>query len=344
MELRICLSPYNVQLMPKATIDWESRIGRRLSLRDLHVFFTVVQRGSMAKAAQQLNVTQPAISKAIGDLEHALGVRLLDRMPQGVEPTMYGRALLKRGNVVFDELKQSIRDIEFLADPTVGEIRLGCHESVAAAILPPIMKRFSQRYPRVLLRLEILGVIGAAPELPSLHQRVIDLAILRLSTPLADQRIMEELHPEILFNDQLVVAAGRHSDWARRRKIDLAELITEPWILSGPNTWNNIELAHACRTRGIDMPKISLETSSNAIRVSLLATGPYISTFARSSMSLYADRFSLTALPVDLPIRPWPVVIFMLKNRTLSPVVERFIACAREVAKSFDTRPTAPKS
>jgi DNA-binding transcriptional LysR family regulator len=344
MELRICLSPYNVQLMSKATIDWESRIGRRLGLRDLHVFFTVVQRGSMAKAAQQLNVTQPAISKAIGDLEHALGVRLLDRMPQGVEPTMYGRALLKRGNVVFDELKQSIRDIEFLADPTVGEVRLGCHESVAAAILPPIMNRFSQRYPRVVLRLEILGAIGAAPELPSLHQRVIDLAILRLSTPLADHRALEELHPEILFNDQLVVAAGRHSDWARRRKIDLAELITQPWILSGPNTWNNIELAHACRTRGIDMPKISLETSSNAIRVSLLATGPYISTFARSSMSLYADRFSLTALPVDLPIRPWPVVIFTLKNRTLSPVAERFIACAREVAKSFDIRLTARKS
>ena len=65
--------------MPRTTIDWESRIGRRLSMRDLHVFVTVVQRGSMAKAAQQLNVTQPAVSKAISDLEHALGVRLLDR-------------------------------------------------------------------------------------------------------------------------------------------------------------------------------------------------------------------------------------------------------------------------
>ena len=61
----------------------------------------------------------------------------------------------------------------------------------------------------------------------------------------------DELHVEILFNDQLVVAAGRHSRWARRRKIDLAELIAEPWILSGPDTWNYIELAEACRARGI---------------------------------------------------------------------------------------------
>jgi DNA-binding transcriptional LysR family regulator len=311
-------------------------------MRDLHVFVTVVQRGSMAKAAQQLNVTQPAVSKAIGDLEHTLGVRLLDRRPQGVEPTMYGRALLKRSNAVFDELKQSIRDIEFLADPTVGEVRFGCYDSIAAAILPPIMKRFSHRYPRVVLRMEVIGAAGA-PDLPSLHQRLIDFAMFRLPTPLADQQIIDELHVEILFNDQLVVAAGRQSRWARRRKIDLAELITEPWILSGPNSWNYIELAEACRVRGVDMPKTRLDTNSTAVRVSLLSDGPYIATFPSSSMRLYADRFSLTVLPVDLPIRPWPVVIVTLKNRTLSPVVERFLECTREVAKSFGARPQALK-
>src|SRR5712671_474356 len=104
------------------TINWESRIGRRLRLRDLHVFFTVVQRGSMAKAAQELGVTQPAVSRVIADLEHTLSVSLLDRSPQRIEPTIYGLALLKRGNVAFDELRQSVRDIEFLADPTVGEV------------------------------------------------------------------------------------------------------------------------------------------------------------------------------------------------------------------------------
>jgi len=94
--------------MPRK-IDWESRIGRRLRLRDLHVFYTVVQHGSMAKAAVQLGVSQPAVSEVIADLEHALGVRLLDRSSQGVEPTMYGDALLKRSIAVFDELKQGIR-------------------------------------------------------------------------------------------------------------------------------------------------------------------------------------------------------------------------------------------
>ncbi len=327
--------------MSRTTIDWESRIGRRLGMRDLHVFVTVVQRGSMAKAAQQLNVTQPAVSKAIGDLEHTLGVRLLDRRPQGVEPTMYGRALLKRSNAVFDELKQSIRDIEFLADPTVGEVRFGCHDAIAAAMLPPIMERFSQQYPRVVLRMEQIGVVGVALDLPALHQRLIDFAILRLSKPLADEQLFDELNLEILFNEQLVVAAGSQSRWARRSKIDLAELITEPWVLSGPGTWNYIELAEACQARGIDMPKIRLETISTAVRLNLLATGPYIATFPSSSMRLFADRFLLKVLPVYLPTRPSPVAIVTLKNRTLSPVVERFLECTREVAKSFGARPRA---
>src|SRR5712671_873468 len=130
-------------------IDWESQIGRRLKLRDLHVFFTVVERGSMSKAAQQLGVSQPAVSEVIADLEHALGVRLLDRRPQGVEPTMYGGALLKRSIAVFDELKQSVRDIEFLADPTSGELRIGCTESIGA-MFPSMMEQFCLHHPRVL--------------------------------------------------------------------------------------------------------------------------------------------------------------------------------------------------
>src|SRR5262250_810566 len=130
-------------------IDWDSQIGRRLKLRDLHVFSTVVQSGSMGEAAQQLGVSTPAVSEVIANLEHALGVRLLDRGAQGIEPTIYGGALLKRSVAAFDELKQSIRDIEFLSDPTVGEVRVACTESLWFTLLPDIILRFSELYPRV---------------------------------------------------------------------------------------------------------------------------------------------------------------------------------------------------
>jgi DNA-binding transcriptional LysR family regulator len=117
--------------MARAPMEWERRIGRRLRLRDLYILSTVVQWGSMAKAAEHLAVSQPAVSDAIANLEAALAVRLLDRSPQGVKPTIYADALLKRGDVVFDELRQGIKDIEFLANPAAGEVRVGCPESLA---------------------------------------------------------------------------------------------------------------------------------------------------------------------------------------------------------------------
>jgi DNA-binding transcriptional LysR family regulator len=100
------------------------RIGRRMKLHDLHVLMAVVQAGGMGKAARRLNTSQSAISRSIGELELAFGVRLLDRSRQGVEPTQYGRALLGCGAAVFDELRQGVKSIEFLADPTAGEIRV----------------------------------------------------------------------------------------------------------------------------------------------------------------------------------------------------------------------------
>jgi DNA-binding transcriptional LysR family regulator len=302
-------------------IDWESQIGRRLKLRDLHVFVTVVQRGSMAKAAAHLGVSQPAVSEVMAELEHALGVRLLDRSPRGAEPTVYGNALLKRATVALDELKQSVKDIEFLADPAVGELRIGCAESVSTAILPPIIDRFCRQYPGIVLH--VTNLVSPTLELPELRARSLDLFISRLVRPLNNES--DDLNVEILFNDEMVVAAGMQSRWAHRRKIDLAELVDEPWILNPPNSWNHLTVAEAFRARGLAMPKICLMTFSIHLRANLLATGPYITGFPNTFLRLNAKRFLLKALPVDLPVRPWPVAIVTLKNRALSAVAQLFI-------------------
>src|SRR5262245_37832099 len=130
--------------------DWDSHIGRRLKLRNMHVFFTVVQHGSLAKAASHLGVSHPAVSQLIADLEHALGAKLFDRTARGVTPTIFGQALLARGRAAFDELKQGIRDIEFLSDPAIGEIRFGCPEGLEV-ILVPVIEQFTRRYPGIVL-------------------------------------------------------------------------------------------------------------------------------------------------------------------------------------------------
>src|SRR4051812_45932306 len=125
-------------------MQWSDRIGKRLKLRDLHILLAVAKLGSMGKAAAELAVSQPAISKAIADAEHAVGLRLLDRGPRGIEPTIYGRALLKCSTAVFDELRQGVKELEFLADPGAGEIRFGCTETMAAGFASAVSDRVAR--------------------------------------------------------------------------------------------------------------------------------------------------------------------------------------------------------
>src|SRR5262245_7071337 len=133
------------------------RIGRRMKLNDIHVFMAVVQVGSMRKAATLLNTTQSAISRSIAELEHTIGVRLLDRTSQGIDPTEYGRALLKRGVAVFDELKQSVQDIEFLSDPGVGELRVGSSPAQSEGLVFAVLDRLSRQYPRIVVHVVLGG-------------------------------------------------------------------------------------------------------------------------------------------------------------------------------------------
>jgi DNA-binding transcriptional LysR family regulator len=155
-----------------------------------------------------------------------LGVRLLDRSPRGIEPTIYADAMLKRSVAVFDELKQSVKDVAFLADPTTGELRIGCGESIIATVLPRIIDRFSKKYPRVVVHVH--DVPPPAAENPGLRDRKFDLVFLRQPSPLPNEGMTDELNVEYLFDDPLIIAVGLHSRWARHRIVDLAELVDEP--------------------------------------------------------------------------------------------------------------------
>src|SRR5229473_2460271 len=206
-------------------MQWHERIGRRLKLRDMHILLAVVQHGSMARAAAALAISQPAVSKAIADMEHTVGLRLLDRTRQGIEATTYGRALVKHGTAVFDELKQAAQELDLLADPTVGELRIGSSESMAAGLLPAIIDRFSRQYPRVVLT--VAQAVFATMQYRELRERSVDLLLGRNYAPFAE----DDLECEVLFDDQLVVVSGGQGRWARSRRLELANLSQEQWIL-----------------------------------------------------------------------------------------------------------------
>jgi DNA-binding transcriptional LysR family regulator len=291
----------------------------------------VAQAGSMNKAAALLHTTQPAISRSITELERAIGVRLLDRKPRGVEPTSYGRALLDGGAAMFDDLRQAVKNIEFMADPTAGEVRIACNPILATSFVSAIVDRLSRRHPRI--RFHVL-VRPAESLHRDLSERNVDLLVARRLGDLADER----LDFERLFSDAYVVAAGAQNPWARRRRIKLAELTNESWTLPPPESPTGQVAKEVFRASGIDYPDVAVATVAPEMRISLLATGRFLSIFPDSVLRFPTGRPEIRVLPIKLPVAPVPVGIVTLKNRTLSPVARLFIEHARDVAKPLAKR------
>jgi DNA-binding transcriptional LysR family regulator len=307
-------------------VDESEPVERRLKLHELRVLMSVVEAGSMHKAAARLATSQPAVSRAISDLEHALGVRLLDRGPTGIEPTQCGRAILKRGLAVFDELRQGIKDIEFLVDPTAGELGIGCTENAAAGPVLAVIDRLSRRHPHIVFKV----VTGSVPALcRELAERRVELVITRVSEPL----IEANMSVEHLFDDEYVVVAAKQNPWTRRRGIELAELMTEPWTLAPPDSAVGAFAISAFRACGLKPPRTTVVTLSVHMRHRLLATGRFLTITSGFMLTLPGKHPSLRSLPVELPNARGTVAIITLKNRTISPVAELFIKTARAVAK-----------
>ena len=312
-----------------ARTDWSDRIGRRVKLRDIHILLAVVNCKSMAKAAEHLAVSQPVVSKVIADLEQRLGVRLLDRDRHGAEPTVYGLALLKRGVAAFDELRQGVEDIEFLRDPTKGELRIGCAETVIGGLIARIIEQLSERYPQIRFQVYLTPVLFA--DYRALRERNVELYIGRIPHAIAH----EDFDVEVLYDEPLLVAAGANSRWAHRRRIKLVELMDEPWVLPGPESIIGGLIADLFDASGLAVPQSGVVCGSILMNNALLATGRFLAIYPGSLLRLSAKRLGIKPLPVELPFRSTPVGVVTLKNRMVSPLAKLFLDCAREMAKSL---------
>jgi len=301
-------------------------LARRMKLLDLHILMAVAQAGSMNKAAAALNMSQPAVSRSIAQLEHTVGVTLLDRNARGVEPNAYGRALLDGGTAVFDDLRQAVKNIEFLADPTAGEVRIGSNPPVAASLVPTVIDRLSRRHPRITFHLVTTETERLHREL---SERNVDLVVGQRFGPLAD----EQLGFEKLYDEPLVVVASVQNPWARRRRIKLAELMNELWALPPPESALGSLFMEAFGARGLNYPRATVCVFAHEARISLLETGRFLSIFSKSRLTLPTARPQLKVLPVEAPLPSRPVGLLYLKNRTLSPATQLFFHYAREVAK-----------
>jgi DNA-binding transcriptional LysR family regulator len=235
---------------------------------------------------------------------------------------------LKRGNVILDELSQGLRDIEFLASRSTGEVRVGAPEFIAAGFVPAVIEQVGRSNPGIAVR--HIDALTGNMEFRELRDRNVDFMLARVADSVKD----DDLNVEHLFDEPLHVIASAGSVWARRRKLALADLIGERWILQPPGHLIRVRIDEAFQAQGLEPPRDTVGSFSVHLRNHLVATGQYLTVMPASVQRFNARAWGLKALRVDLGIN-LPTCIVTLRNRTLSPAVEVFIQHARLVARSM---------
>jgi molybdate transport repressor ModE-like protein len=301
---------------------------KRLKLRDLRILAAVAKAGSMARAAREMSVSQPAVSKAVQDLETILGAHLFDRTPRGIRPTVLGSAMLRRVTAALDELLQGASDLEFLSNPEHGELRLVCSEGMASGILPVILQRLLDARPGFSFH------VFASDSPDQSYGRLVvsrdaEVMLGRYPKPF----ISADLEAEHLFDDPLVVVAGRQHPAAQRRKLQLSQLLDEAWILMPTQAAVAGVVHNVFTASGLPVPKAAVYTMSIHVRYAMLASGNFITTMPASSLRVSPFRNLMTVLPVNLPGCPGPVGLIKVKGHTLSPIAELFAEAARAVSR-----------
>ena len=298
-------------------MDLDARIGRRIKLRDLHILLAVSHAGSMGRAAADLAVSQPVVSKAVAELEAALGARLFDRHAQGVVLTAYGEAMVRCGRAVFDELRGGVNVIDAMADPGSGELRIGCTEHAATGLVPRVIDRLATRHPKAVFELITADPARlAGEELP--HRRV------ELAVGAVPEHLGHDIELLPLFEDRWVVMAGVDSPWAARRRLALSELREEPWILPPVESPARRGLDAWLAANGLPLPRLQVATFSLPLIHQLLATGRYLAVLPRESVRL-AAHLPVRPLRLDCAGMARPIGIMSLRRRTKSALAMAFI-------------------
>lgn len=307
------------------------RLIRHLKLRELRAIAEIAHAGSILGAAAALGSTQPALTRALAGAEAKLGVTLFERMPRGVRPTVFGEAMLRRIAAVFSEIRGAADDIASLNGLSQGTISIGVMPLAAAGLVPEVLQRILMGRPGLRAT-----VLEGNPEslLNELRTRRIEIIVGRLALADADS----DLAKDVLYDEELSVAARGEHPLHRRRRILLGELITEPWILPPPDTAFFAQVATMFDHAGLAIPRHQIRTLSVPVNLGVVMRTNYLTILPRSLLMLGFVPPSIRPLPVALPTTRGPVGFIRLPGATETPALREFVAATRAVVAAITSR------
>jgi DNA-binding transcriptional LysR family regulator len=300
-----------------------------MELRHLRHLVAVIENGSLGRAARELNLSEPALSKSIRVLEGQLGVQLLDRGPRGMQPTVFGTALHRHARAVMTELAHAVGELRELRGVSKGVVRVGAQPSLASRMLPAAIAALQARRPGV----KVVAHVATTDLLTMVRDGSLDLILVTLVPELADSALDEEF----LQDDEILLVAGRDSPLAGADPPPLPALLAARWVL--PRAPDPLRLAfeQAFRRHGAEPPRVDIESGSETLIRACVERHGAASLLPRSLVQdALASGVIVQVLAPDFALTRRLGVV-RRRGASLSPAAAAFLACLREGARAAQT-------
>jgi len=313
----------------------DSRGIQRATLRQLRLAAAVHREASILKAARALNLSQPAASRLLRDLERDLGVVLFARSNRGVTPTPAGEALAAHAKLMLAQLAQAGEQIADLTGGTGGRVAVGTLLAASARLLPLAIARLQTERPRV----RVAVVEGTNDRLvPLLAAGDLDLIVGRLP----EFRFRDELALEPIYAETSVIVVRMGHPLLHRRRLTLATCAGAPWILPPPETTLRRQVERAFHDAGLAAPRPAVESLSILTNRALLTATDMIGVLPEQVVAEDVAAGRLAILPVALPTTAGPVGIGTRRDGILSPAAEALCAALRAASGTLAQVRPAP--
>ncbi len=290
-------------------------IRAKLKTRQLLLLVALAEEGNIHRAAQVLNMTQPAASKLLKDLEDALEVSLFDRLPRGMRPTWYGETMVRHARVALNSLNQAHDEMEAAKAGQFGQVNLGAITAPGLALLPPTVALVKREHPnlQISLQVETSDVL-----IERLQQGKLDILVARLFA----QHDKTELRYEMLSDEPVSAVARPGHPLLNAVALGLRDIVDTGWIvpLSGSVLRHRFDLMF--QEEGLQSPTNLVETASLMFTTKMLQQSDMLSVVATDVARYYADHGLLALLPIALPCHMDAFGIITRRDRLLSPAAK----------------------
>jgi DNA-binding transcriptional LysR family regulator len=306
-----------------------------LKTRHLVLLVELGRHGSIAHAAQAANLTQPGASKLLGELEHALGVQLFERLSRGVSPTWYGKVLIRRAGAALAEMDAAHQEVMELLSGLRGRVGIGTVLAPATGLVPKAINLLKERHARVHVA---VNMSTSKVLVERLRSGELDLVVGRiLDTEAADELNFEPLTDE----PHLLIARASHP-LMDRTDLTLHDLMDQCWVLPPAGSILRDRLTALFLSHGLEQPAETVETLDMPVVASLLLNNDMIVALPVDAVQPYLDAGMLKALPFELGISMDSFGIVTRKRHQLSPGADAMLTALRDAAASIYPHYRAP--